>query len=70
MVQVIGESDVALLHSVAPKVAARLQMIDMPGHGHADQEDGGQKQFESNSRRKAILPPPFPLLQGAGSREI
>jgi len=44
-----------MLHSVAPRDAARLQVTGYACRGGADTRMGGQKPFESNSRRKAIL---------------
>ena len=45
-----------MLHSVAPRDAARLQVTGYDWRSDADTQMGGQKPFESNSRRKAILP--------------
>src|SRR5215469_14328142 len=44
-----------MLHSVAPRDAALLQVTGYAWRGDADTRMGGQKSFESNSRRKAIL---------------
>jgi len=44
-----------MLHSVAPRDAARLRVTGYAWRGGADTRIGGQKPFESNSRRKAIL---------------
>jgi hypothetical protein len=50
-----------MLHSVAPRDAARLQVTGYACRGDADTRMRGHKPFESKSCRKAILPKPKAL---------